>query len=117
MSHQCNSTVCRQDLALCLLRSVGSCLAKGNVPNVGRLSAFLSCESAKKPNLFLSLSFRYSFSNHFLCPFQCCCRVALLVTSGCEKTSFFQKNKFSQSITFVLSQLIFRPILVKSKNN
>lgn len=28
------------------------CRAKGNVPNVGRLSAFLSCGSAKKLNLF-----------------------------------------------------------------
>ena len=28
------------------------CWAKGNVPNVGRLSAFLSCGSAKKLNLF-----------------------------------------------------------------
>ena len=28
------------------------CRAKGNVPNVGRLTAFLSCGSAKKLNLF-----------------------------------------------------------------
>jgi hypothetical protein len=59
------------------------CRAKGNVPNVGRLSAFLSYGSTKKLNLFLSLSFCLSFSNHFLCHFRCrCLFFALLVTYG-----------------------------------
>gem|GEM_PF-5467867 len=56
------------------------CWAKGNVPNVGRLSAFLSCGSAKKLNLFsvIVISF-FILKPFFFCHFRCRCLFLRLV--------------------------------------
>nr|AOE13581.1 hypothetical protein [uncultured bacterium] len=51
------------------------CRAKGNVPNMWRPFAFLSCGSAKKLNLFSFIIILFSFSNHFLCSFHYRCNV------------------------------------------
>jgi len=58
------------------------CRAKGNVPNVGRFSAFLSCGSAKKLNLlsFQSVTF---FISYFVVKFNSLCQV-------CSMLSFFR---------------------------
>ena len=78
------------------------CRAKGNVPNVGWLSPFFSCGSAKKLNLF---SFNFSFSflilkPFFFCHFRCRCLFLRLVGNGwgCDQwgssgTAFLSPDK------------------------
>jgi len=64
------------------------CRAKGNVPNVGRLSAFLLCESGKKLNLFSFIVFSLFILKPFSLSFSVSLSFLRLVGNGWRACAF-----------------------------
>ena len=71
--------------------------AKGNVPNVGRLSAFLSCGSAKKLNLFSFIVILFFILKPFYLSFSVLLSFffALLVTVECSSSKGLRASSLS----------------------